>query len=103
MAKALWIVAGALFGFSLIALASIGVFILPLALGEAAVLTFLKVRGAWLFVVAAGATFALAWLRLVLDPNAPDDSLVPVVVGAVVALAGWFLHRRSSRAGAGTG
>ena len=95
MAKAGWVMSGALFGFSLIALASVGVFVLPLTLGAAALLAFKRVQGGWLFVVAAGTAFAMLWLSLVIDPNAPDDSLVPAVSGLVVAVVAWVFYRRS--------
>lgn len=97
MAKAAWIVAGGLFVFSLVALVSIGVFLLPVALCLAAILAVIRARGAWLFVVAAGITFALSWLSLIIDPNAPDDSPWPVVLGVLAATAGWLLHRNSAK------
>ena len=95
MAKTTWVVAGALFGLALIAMASFGVFVLPVTLLIAAVLAYKRIKGGWLFFVAAGVSFASAWLSLVVDPNAPDDSLLPVISGALVAGSAWFLYRRS--------
>lgn len=95
MAKAAWILTGALFGLALIAMASVGVFLLPVTLLIAAVLAFKRLKGGWLFFVAAGISFASAWLSLVIDPNAPDDSLLPVISGALVAGCAWLLYRRS--------
>ena len=100
VAKAAWVITGALFGFSLLALTSIGIVVLPLTLVAAAVLAAMRLRGGLLFVVAAGVTFALAWLSLVIDPNAPDDSPWPIAVGALVAVVAWGVYRRSKdRAG----
>ena len=97
MAKAAWIVTGAVFGFSLLALVSIGVYLLPLALALAVILAAFRVSDAWLFPVAAGTSFALTWLSLVIDPNAPDDSPWPVVVGLLVAVGGWMVHKRMTK------
>jgi hypothetical protein len=63
----------------------------------ASLLALRKIRGAWLFVVAAGLAFALAWLSLIVDPNAPDDSPW-LVSGSAVALISWVLYRRSVEA-----
>ena len=92
-----WVLTGALFGFSLLAMTSMGVFLLPVSLAVAALLVLKDIRGGWLFVVAAGTTFALTWLSLVIDPNAPDDSPWPVLSGAAVAVVAWIVHRRSER------
>ena len=97
MAKAAWISTGAVFGFSLLALASIGVFLLPIVLALAAVLSAFRLSHAWLFVMAAGASFALGWLTLIVDPNAPDDSPWPLVCGLVVGAIGTFFYVRTER------
>lgn len=88
-----WALSGALFGFALLAMASIGVFVLTAAVAMALPLLILRAPGSPWFLVGGGTTFALAWLSLVLDPNAPDDSLWPVVVGLATAIAGGVLAR----------
>lgn len=84
----LWALAGAILGGGVIALASIGLFLVPVALLVVVVLAARRVRGAPYALVAAGATFALAWASLVLGPNAPDDSWWPIACGLAVAAAG---------------
>jgi cation transport ATPase len=92
-----WVFAGALFGFSLLALASIAVGGLTVALGAAPLLALRRVRSAWLFVVAASVAFFFGWMSLVVDPNAPDDSLWPLLVGALVAILAGVLYGHSIR------
>lgn len=88
-----WAFSGALFGFALLAMTSIGVFVLIAAVAMALPLVILRAPGSPWFLVGGGVTFALAWLSLVLDPNAPDDSLWPVLVGMAIAIIGGVLTR----------
>lgn len=91
-----WGFSGALLGFALLAMTSIGVFVLIAAVAMAIPLSILRAPGSPWFLVGGGVTFALAWLSLVLDPNAPDDSLWPVVVGLGIGIAGGALARGTS-------
>lgn len=88
-----WAFSGALLGFALLAMTSIGVFVLIAAVAMALPLAILRAPGSPWFLVGGGVTFAVAWLSLVLDPNAPDDSLWPVVAGLAIAITGGVLAR----------
>ena len=93
----LWVVAGAAMGFSIAALTSIGMFtVLPSAL-FVLMLLMLRVPGFWAGVCALGVTAAALQLSLVIDPNAPDDDLLPVFAGAGAALLGAVLFRSHRR------
>ena len=96
--KVMWALGGALIGFGLISLASIGIFVLVVAVGVTLPLLILRAPGSPWFLIGAGVTLAITWMSLVLDPNAPDDALWPVALGVAIAGAGALGARTSPRA-----
>jgi hypothetical protein len=73
-----------------------GILFLMGAIIMVSVLGIARVPGASFFLIGAGLAFALGWLSLVLDPNAADENLQPVIAGLLVAALGYYLARRAS-------
>lgn len=98
-----WFIAGTLVGFSVLASASIGLFTLLPALGFTLYLAVVKMPGAWMFAVGAGLTTAILWTRVLLDSDAPDDYLLPLLVSLAVAGFGLVMFFRNLKGSASGG
>jgi hypothetical protein len=92
--RATWFVVGGIAGFGTLALASLGVFILPIALVIAGFLLAAQIEGRSFFFIGAGVVFALGSLSLVLDSDA-DGGVLFVIAGLAVALLGLAAHLHS--------
>ena len=91
-----WFLAGAVSGFSFLAMASIGVFTLVPSILFGLVLFGLRVPGSSLYPTGAGTVVALLWGLHISSGDTPDDELWPIAVGAVTAVLGVvvFLTKR---------
>jgi hypothetical protein len=99
--RATWFVVGGIAGFGALALLSIGVLILPIALVIAGFLLAAQIQGRPFFFIGAGLVYALGSLTLVMDSDA-DGGILFVIGGFAVALLGFAVHMRTSRAAAGS-
>ncbi|MGH2753963.1 MAG: hypothetical protein ACRDLB_05970, partial [Actinomycetota bacterium] len=77
----LWFLAGGIAGFSFLDLVGFGALTLMPSIGFGLLLLMLRVPGIWMWLVGAGTVGAALWGSLIIDPNAPDDELWPLLLG----------------------
>ena len=92
-----WFLAGAVSGFSFLALTSIGVFTLVPSILFGLVLFGLRVPGSSLYPAGAGTVVAVLWGLHISSGDTPDDELWPIALGVGVAVVGVVTFLRDRR------
>ena len=87
-----WWISGGLLSFAIQSRVSIGFFLLLPAAFLVLLCVIVDFRGLWMGLAGFATVASGVSLTLVLDPNAPEDSLIPTIAWAVLAALSYLLH-----------
>lgn len=91
----LWWFAGGIASFGVIALLGVGLIALPVGVGLLLLLVVFRAPGAWMAPAGAATVAAVLFARLLVNPDAPNDEVLPVLISGVVAILAYAMHFRN--------